>query len=258
MPYVVVCVVGVGEGRPVGPCRAGPVVRGLLAGGQEAGDRVVRALARPPAPAAVAARGTDRPPEADGARRRPHDGGVAARDAADPEEQVEIFGADWQPAWVEEAEDRWGDSAQWAQYAQRAARMTPEDWKATAAATETLSADLAAAKRAGVAPGSDAANALAERHRAMISAYLDCTHAMQVCVGRMYVDDPGYAEYYDALAPGLTVWLREVDLRERRGAGRRPGVREVGVIAARPGAGRPGAGAAATVGAGQSTGTSVR
>lgn len=175
-----------------------------------------------------------------------------------PEEQVEIFGADWQPAWVEEAEDRWGDSAQWAQYAQRAARMTPEDWKATAAATETLSADLAAAKRAGVAPGSDAANALAERHRAMISAYLDCTHAMQVCVGRMYVDDPGYAEYYDALAPGLTVWLREVDLRERRGAGRRPGVREVGVIAARPGAGRPGAGAAATVGAGQSTGTSVR
>ncbi|MFJ7199843.1 MULTISPECIES: MerR family transcriptional regulator [unclassified Streptomyces] len=127
-----------------------------------------------------------------------------------PEEQVEIFGADWQPAWVEEAEDRWGDSAQWAQYAKRAARMTPEDWKATAAATEALNADLAAAKRAGVAPGSDAANALAERHRAMISAYFDCTHARQVCIGRMYVDDPGYAEYYDALAPGLTVWLREV------------------------------------------------
>ncbi|MFF1648569.1 MerR family transcriptional regulator [Streptomyces sp. NPDC058240] len=129
-----------------------------------------------------------------------------------PEEQVEIFGADWQPAWVEEAEDRWGDSAQWAQYAERAAAMTPEDWKETASATEALNADLAAAKRADVAPGSAAANALAERHRAMISAHFDCTTAMHVCIGRMYVDEPGYAEHYDALAPGLTVWLRDVIL----------------------------------------------
>ncbi|MET9657215.1 MerR family transcriptional regulator [Streptomyces sp. NPDC006510] len=126
-----------------------------------------------------------------------------------PEEQAEIFGADWQPAWVEQAEDRWGDSAQWAQYAERAAGMTPEDWQETAAATEALNADLATAKRAGVVPGSDAANTLAERHRALISAYFDCTHAMQVCIGRMYVDEPEYAEYYDALAPGLTVWLRD-------------------------------------------------
>ncbi|MFD7490994.1 MerR family transcriptional regulator [Streptomyces sp. NPDC059832] len=129
-----------------------------------------------------------------------------------PEEQVEIFGADWRPAWVEEAEDRWGDSEQWAQYAERAAAMTPEDWKETASATEALDADLAAARRAGVAPGSAAANALAERHRAMISAHFDCTPAMHVCIGRMYVDEPGYAEHYDALAPGLTVWLREVIL----------------------------------------------
>jgi hypothetical protein len=26
----------------------------------------------------------------------------------------------------------------------------------------------------------------------------------------MYVDEPGYAEYCDALAPGPTVWPREV------------------------------------------------
>lgn len=63
--------------------------------------------------------------------------------------------------------------------------------------------------------------------------------AMQVCIGRMYVDDPGYAEYYDGLAPGLTVWLREVGVT---GGG-------PGVAAATVGAG---------AGAGQSTGTSVR
>ncbi|MCX4681034.1 MerR family transcriptional regulator [Streptomyces sp. NBC_01433] len=127
-----------------------------------------------------------------------------------PEEQVEIFGADWQPAWAEQAEARWGDSAQWTQYAERAAGTTPQDWKTVAAATDALNADLATAKYAGVAPGSDEANALAERHRALISGHFDCTHSMQACMGRMYVSDAGYADAYEALAPGLTVWLRDV------------------------------------------------
>jgi hypothetical protein len=26
----------------------------------------------------------------------------------------------------------------------------------------------------------------------------------------MFVGDPGFAEYYDGVAPGLTVWLRDV------------------------------------------------
>ncbi|MCK7622311.1 MerR family transcriptional regulator [Streptomyces sp. RS10V-4] len=127
-----------------------------------------------------------------------------------PGEQVEIFGADWEPARVAEAEERWGGSTQWAQYAERAAALSPEDWRDVAATTHTLNSDLAAACRAGVAPGSAEANALAERHRALMATYFDCTHAMQACLGRLFVDDPGYAEYYDALAPGLAVWLRAV------------------------------------------------
>jgi MerR family transcriptional regulator, thiopeptide resistance regulator len=126
-----------------------------------------------------------------------------------PEEQVEIFGDDWRPAWVEDAEERWGDSVQWTQYAERVAWMTADDWREVAAATEALNADLAAARRAGVAPGSDEANALAERHRASISTYFDCTHSMHVCLGRKYVGDPGFAAHYDALAPGLAAWLRD-------------------------------------------------
>ncbi|MFI1222050.1 MULTISPECIES: MerR family transcriptional regulator [unclassified Streptomyces] len=124
-----------------------------------------------------------------------------------PEEQVEIFGADWQPSWTREAEERWGGTDQWAQYAERAAGMSAEDWKDVAAATEALDADLAAAHRTGVAPGSDVADALAERHRAQISTYFDCTYALQVCIGRTYVTDPGYAAYYDAISPGLNRWL---------------------------------------------------
>nr|BFE30905.1 MerR family transcriptional regulator [Actinomadura rugatobispora] len=127
-----------------------------------------------------------------------------------PEQQVEIFGADWRPDWTAEAEERWGGSAQWAQYAERAARMTPEDWRRVAAETEALNADFAAAHRAGVAPGSDGANVLGERHRTLLSTYFDCTHAMHACIGRMFLEDPGFAAYYDGIEPGLAVWLRDV------------------------------------------------
>lgn len=126
-----------------------------------------------------------------------------------PEEQVAIFGDDWEPARVQEAEERWGDTAQWAQYAERAATMTVEDWQDVTARTEALNADLAAGLRAGVVPGSEEANALAERHRALMSTYFDCSHAMHVCLARMYENDPGFAAYFDTIAPGLTVWMRD-------------------------------------------------
>jgi DNA-binding transcriptional MerR regulator len=127
-----------------------------------------------------------------------------------PQQQVEIFGHDWRPEWVDEAEQRWGQTAQWAQYSQRAAALSPTDWEKVTAETDAVNADLAAAKRSGVAPGSAKANALAERHRALMSTYFDCTHAMQVCMGRMFVEDPGFAAHYDKLATGLAQWLQEV------------------------------------------------
>ena len=124
-----------------------------------------------------------------------------------PQEQVEIFGTDWQPEWVQEAEDRWGDTKQWAQYVERTGALTPDDWRQVAADTEALNADLAAAHRAGVVPGSDEANALAERHRESFSRYFDCTHAMHACLARTFVSEPGYTSYYESLSPGLTGWL---------------------------------------------------
>lgn len=135
------------------------------------------------------------------------------------EQQVAIFGDDWRPEWVDGAEARWGESAAWAQYSERAARLSPSDWERVSARTRQLDADLIAARQAGVEPGSDEADALAERHRELMSTYFDCTHAMQVCMGRMFVEDAGFAAHYDAMTDGLAVWLREVLFANARAHG---------------------------------------
>ncbi|MEU0542967.1 MerR family transcriptional regulator [Nocardia sp. NPDC005978] len=125
-------------------------------------------------------------------------------------EQREIFGPEWEPDHVARAGQRWGETAQWAQYAERAADRTPDQWRAVAAALDELHAALAAACRAGATPGSPEADALAERHRASMAVYFDCSHAMQVCLGRTYAEEPGYRAFYDGLAPGLAGWLRAI------------------------------------------------
>lgn len=126
-----------------------------------------------------------------------------------PEEQVAIFGATWEPSWPLQARQRWGDSEQWAQYAERSAGRGPEDWRRIIEDVEALHADLADAVRDGVPPGSAQGITLAERHRASMGAYFHCTHSMHVCLGRTYVSDPGFRSFYDDLAPGLAAWLRD-------------------------------------------------
>ncbi|MEU4365057.1 MerR family transcriptional regulator [Promicromonospora sp. NPDC023987] len=136
-----------------------------------------------------------------------------------PEEQVAIFGESWQPSWQHQARERWGDTTQWAQSAERAAERTPEDWRRITAEVEALHADLAVALREGVRPGGERANALAERHRSSIGAYFDCTHSMHVCLGRTYVDDPGFRTFFEGLEPGLAGWLQDAINANARGHG---------------------------------------
>lgn len=126
------------------------------------------------------------------------------------EEQVAAFGEHWRPAWAAQARERWGHTRQWAQFAERAAEKTAEDWRLVTAEVRALDADLVEALRAGVEAGSREANALAERHRASMGVYFGCTHSMQVILGQTNVDDPGFRAHYDGLAPGLSVWLRDV------------------------------------------------
>lgn len=132
---------------------------------------------------------------------------VSMKSKLTPAEKAEIFGKDWQPGYETEAEERWGDSPQWAQSQQRAAALSKEDWQQVKAEGDALDSDLAQALRDGVEPGSAEANALAERHRASIEQFYDCTYSMQVCLGKMYLGDPRFTQRYEDIQPGLAQWL---------------------------------------------------
>ena len=126
-----------------------------------------------------------------------------------PAEAQEIFGDGFKPEYQEEAYQRWGDTAQWEQSTQRAAAMDKEDWKKVKADMDALNVRLGEAKRAGVDPGSDEAAELAEAHRASIGQFYDCSHSMHALLGCMYTTDERFTATYDAVEPGLAVWLRE-------------------------------------------------
>lgn len=126
-------------------------------------------------------------------------------------EMAEIFGDDWTGEdYAAEAQERWGDTAAWAQSQERTARFSAAVWRQIKADTDDLEHRLADAMGAGIEPGSPAANALGEAHREQIEKFYDCGHDMQVCLAQMYLADPRFTAHYDSVAPGLAQYLHDV------------------------------------------------
>lgn len=126
------------------------------------------------------------------------------------EQQAAIFGPRWDPDWAARARERYGDTTQWQQYAERAASRGPEEWQAIADAVAEFDRALGDAMDAGVKPGSPEANRLVERHREVFASYFPLTRQMQVCLGRRYEADPGFAAHYDGIRAGLAPWFRRI------------------------------------------------
>ncbi|MFD7655173.1 MerR family transcriptional regulator [Actinosynnema sp. NPDC059797] len=126
------------------------------------------------------------------------------------EQQAEVFGPRWDPDWSAEARRRYGGTTQWLQYAERSAARGPEEWRAVAEAVTDFERALGDAMDAGVEPGSPEANRLVERHREVFASYFPLTRRMQVCLGRVFETDPGYAAHYDGVRAGLAAWFRRI------------------------------------------------
>lgn len=134
----------------------------------------------------------------------------AAGSTLTAQQQADIFGQGWREDWADEARERWGGSSEWEQFEHNATALPEADRRAVQEDGEALYSELATAKREGIAPGTETANRLAEQHRAMVGRLFACTHSMQVCLGKLYVQDERFRSVFHAREPGLAEWLSDV------------------------------------------------
>ncbi|WP_446212856.1 MerR family transcriptional regulator [Micromonospora sp. IBSANI012] len=127
-----------------------------------------------------------------------------------PEERFEVFG-DFDPdAHAEEAERRWGDTDAYRESNRRAARYSKEDWLRNKAENEDWGRRFVEVMASGAAADSPEAMALAEEHRQLISRWFyDCSYEIHTGLADMYVADPRFTAYYEAIAPGMAAYLNE-------------------------------------------------
>ncbi|MGW6687499.1 MerR family transcriptional regulator [Streptomyces sp. NPDC054961] len=127
-----------------------------------------------------------------------------------PEERFEVFG-DFDPdEHAEEAERRWGGTDAYKESARRTASYTKADWQRIMGRAEDINRRLAALLDAGADPESEEAMDLAEEHRGWINAsYYFCTYEIHVSLGEMYVADERFTAFYEAVRPGLAVFVRD-------------------------------------------------
>lgn len=127
-----------------------------------------------------------------------------------PEEKFEVFG-DFDPdRYADEVEERWGDTEAYRQSQRRTASYTKEDWKRINGEMDAIHHRMAALLGGGVPADSEAAMDVAEEHRRFITrAYYDCGHEMHACLGEMYVADERFTATYEAVRPGLAVYMRD-------------------------------------------------
>ena len=116
------------------------------------------------------------------------------------------------PAYQAEAEERWGDTQEWAQSQEKLSQMGEEDFARLQAEQEAFASDLLAAREAGVAAGSEEASKLVARHRDSIGQWYEVTPARQLILARMYVADP---RFHDAYAGAQDYLLELVEAAAR-------------------------------------------
>lgn len=127
-----------------------------------------------------------------------------------PEERLEVFG-DFNPEdHAEEAKEHWGGTDAHRQSQRRVSNYTKEDWLRAKAEHDEVAATLATLFESGAEPDSEKAMAAAEAHRRHISRwYYDCSREIHCGLAEMYVSDERFRANYDALAPGLSEFIRD-------------------------------------------------
>lgn len=130
-----------------------------------------------------------------------------------PEEKFEVFG-DFDPeAHAAEAEERWGGTDAYKEMQRQVATYTKEDWKRLTAEFDALHGRMAELLAQGVPADAEAAMDVAEEHRQFIGrSYYECSYETHTGLGEMYVADERFTATYEAIRPGLAVYMRDAML----------------------------------------------
>ncbi|MFE7776496.1 MerR family transcriptional regulator [Streptomyces sp. NPDC057445] len=126
-----------------------------------------------------------------------------------PEEKFEVFGDKDPERYAEEAEQRWGGTATYAESQRRAARYTKADWQRMQSEAADWGARYVALMSDGEPATGERAMDLAEEHRQHITTWFyECTYEIHRCLADMYVSDARFKEFYDSMRPGFADHLR--------------------------------------------------
>ncbi|MGC5343921.1 MerR family transcriptional regulator [Streptomyces sp. DT24] len=130
-----------------------------------------------------------------------------------PEEKFEVFG-DFDPDdHVEEVEQRWGDTEAYRESQRKAASYGKDDWRRITEEFDAVHRCMGELLVRGVPADSGEAMDVAEEHRETIARnHYACSYEIHTCLGEMYVADERFTATYEAIRPGLAVYMRDAML----------------------------------------------
>ncbi|MFD5424494.1 MerR family transcriptional regulator [Streptomyces sp. NPDC127084] len=127
-----------------------------------------------------------------------------------PEERFEVFGDQDPEQYAEEAQERWGDTPEYAESQRRVARYGKDDWQRMQDESADWGRRYATLMADGGPADGESAMDLAEEHRRHITTWFyECTYEIHRCLGDMYVADERFTSFYDSIRPGLGQHLRD-------------------------------------------------
>lgn len=128
-------------------------------------------------------------------------------------EKREVWGewTDHEDEYLDEVEERWGDTDAYAQSAQRVASYGKAEWERINRDNAAIEARIRELMDAGVDPTDEAAMDVAEAQRQHISRWFYAmTHEFHVQKSYLYVEDPRFRQGIEEnTRPGAAEWLGE-------------------------------------------------
>ncbi|ADD41332.1 TipAS antibiotic-recognition domain-containing protein [Stackebrandtia nassauensis] len=125
-------------------------------------------------------------------------------------EQHDIFGDFLPHSYLDEAEAKWGDTASWAETAERVLEYGIVEWQEIRAEQEDWEVRCVRVITSGAAPDGAEAMDLMEEQRLMVEKWFHpCSHAHHVMLVTTLLDDASFRARYEGLTHTMPGFLRD-------------------------------------------------